>query len=732
MVAVIILSGFLLSGWNLTEKNKEFRFFSPTINSDWNWDWVGPEGGAVLKISVDKVNPDIVYCASSSWCWVSNDGSSWSPLYFGFPVDLTATGSLRAVFETEDSLYYTNDGGLNWTSIMEVTDPGPLSENVDTLVYLIANGYLYKSVDGGFNWVQVAPFGFSNPHVLEYSPSNPLIIYSGAFLGDTTVVLKSSNGGITWSIVFSSSDSLILYEISDIEINPFDSNEVFISPYLGEGPTPLIYSNDGGNTWTLLQSAMDSMLFTASDVEFISQDTIIVSNYIPPKIFLGVRDTSGWTFTPLDSLPNPIDIAMGNGNIYVGTKGGIYKSVDGGATFIEISNGFKATAVWYRGQASSLIGERIFLTDAWGGDVIYRSLNGGVNWEKILNPEWIFTLSVEMVPSNPLVLYLSAFGVEIIDETTFVFHTIYKSEDGGDTWFPMDSLSETDNISFFHDIWISPSNGDRLLGYDSERNVVLLSTDGGATWDTVLSNIDSEKGFVGTDTVFIYDEGDGIIYYSLDGGLNFSPLITEIPGILDLAYDPDDGELFYARDSLLYRVDLSGNIIDSNFVLPMVYGYLETGPGNALYISGASYGYYFFGRSGDDGITMEFDTLGFIPTLIRASSNEVLIGDMGKSMRRSTDAVIGIGERESGSSGFHFSNVVNKKLMIPFELKTPGEVKLSVFDVTGRLRKRVSSKFDMGKNRISLDVGNLTNGVYFYLIETKEFSIRGKFLKISP
>lgn len=58
---------------------------------------------------------------------------------------------------------------------------------------------------------------------------------------------------MTWSVVLTAFDSLPLSEIADIEINPFNSNEIFISPSLGEGPTPLIYSNNGGMSFRYIQ-----------------------------------------------------------------------------------------------------------------------------------------------------------------------------------------------------------------------------------------------------------------------------------------------------------------------------------------------------------------------------------------------------------------------------------------------------------------------------------------------
>lgn len=154
MIINVLIFNILISGWGVPLERPDFKNFPE--RADWTWERSRPEGGIAEKISVDPSNPYIVYCASTFWFWRSNDGSSWFPLDFGLPEDLTATGSLRGVAENEDSLYYTNDGGLTWT--------------------------------------QISPFGYDNPHVLEYAPSNPDIIFAGAFLNDTSVILKSDTG----------------------------------------------------------------------------------------------------------------------------------------------------------------------------------------------------------------------------------------------------------------------------------------------------------------------------------------------------------------------------------------------------------------------------------------------------------------------------------------------------------------------------------------------------------
>lgn len=706
-------------------------FIIVSLNA-WTWDPVGPEGGVTLKVSPAPSNTARAFAMTYTYVFRTENANTWEFINLrGSPRDILATTPLKALIVTDDSLYYSNDGGNTWVPLMPIEVGGVLSENRDTLIYLLANNTLYKCTDGGFNWLQVAPFGYDNPTRLEYAPSNSSVLYASVELeNDSAFVLKSTDGGSSWTTIFIPSDTLLVSEFYDIEVNPWDENEVFLSPGLSSGPSGLIYSPDGGNTWVLLQGSPGVAVITPTDVEFISQDTILITNFLPQNLYIGIREGGGWIFEEMKTLPDPMALEVSGDTIYVATTRGVYVSFDRGATFEGIFNGYKALSIWRDGQLSQLIDERIFAIDLFFGCTIYRSSNGGLNWSDYSDSTWILVSTVELAPSNPLIVYAAAMGVDMINETTYIFHSLYKSEDGGNTFYPVDTLFNPDSAIIAVDLWISPDDPSKLLMYSDETSSIMISYDGGRTWTTVVDSVDNWiRGFIGIgDTIFFHDENTGTILRSIDGGESFTPFIDSIFEPSGLAYDPDEEELFFIKGSFLYRVLPDGTVADS-FEIPYLFGgHMTVGHDNTLYFAGHSFGYFVFGRTGDDGLTIEYDTLEFFPGPIRASSSEILLSEWGKSLRRSVDAVIGVVESAPQlAPGLYIPSLVEKEMKIsglcermPYEIK--------IYDVSGRLRKLLNVE---GKNSFIINLKDLRSGVYLMKISSKGRNFKGKFVKIS-
>lgn len=68
--------------------------------------------------------------------------------------------------------------------------------------------------------------------------------------------------------------------------------------------------------------------------------------------------------------------------------------------------------------------------------------------------------------------------------------------------------------------------------------------------------------------------------------------------------------------------------------------------------------------------------------------------------------------------GQNYPNPFNSSSIIPFELKVPGIIKLKVFNILGIQVQEIPYKIlNAGKFEIRFDAINLSNGVYFYLLE---------------
>ena len=79
----------------------------------------------------------------------------------------------------------------------------------------------------------------------------------------------------------------------------------------------------------------------------------------------------------------------------------------------------------------------------------------------------------------------------------------------------------------------------------------------------------------------------------------------------------------------------------------------------------------------------------------------------------------------------NYPNPFNPATTIQFQLPKSGHVKLSVYDVTGRLvATLIDEKMEIGRYSVSFDAQHVASGIYFYKIETAEFNDVKKMLLI--
>ncbi len=71
----------------------------------------------------------------------------------------------------------------------------------------------------------------------------------------------------------------------------------------------------------------------------------------------------------------------------------------------------------------------------------------------------------------------------------------------------------------------------------------------------------------------------------------------------------------------------------------------------------------------------------------------------------------------------NYPNPFNPSTTIAFALPNPGQVKLAVYDITGKLVDTiVEQPFSAGEHQVKWEAGNIPSGVYFYQLETKNFT----------
>jgi len=261
---------------------------------------------------------------------------------------------------------------------------------------------------------------------------------------------------------------------------------------------------------------------------------------------------------------NVIYVGMGEHcvrDVTVSHGDGVYKSTDGGATWRNI--GLAATrhiskvivhpdnpAVVYVGAQGTPWGP----SDDRG---VYRSIDGGQNWERVLHvDEYTGVSDLVMDPHNPRILYAAMWehrrkpwhGYQMTSGGPGT--ALYKSTDSGDTWQQLKN-GFPDAVGKFG-IDVSPADSSRvyaLVEAAPEHSGVYVSDDAGASWrqinnDHVVTERTAYYMHIVADTqdretVYVLNAP---FLKSIDGGKTFARVAVPHGDNHDLWMHPDHSD----------------------------------------------------------------------------------------------------------------------------------------------------------------------------------------------
>ncbi len=348
--------------------------------------------------------------------------------------------------------------------------------NKPNLFYFGATGGgVWKTKDGGRHWENMSD-GFFGGSIgsIEVATSDPNVIYVGG--GEKTVrgnvssgygIWKTEDAGKTWIQTGLEKGR----HIPRIAVHPKDHDVVYAA-VLGNIYKPTqergVYkSTDGGNNWRRTLFANEN----SGAVDLI----IDPSN---PRILYA----STWNVRR-----TPYSLSSG------GEGSALWKSTDSGETWKEISKnkGFPKDTLGIMGiTVSPVNGERVWAiveNKEKGG--VYRSDDGGETWinvnseRKLRQRAWYYSR-----------IYADSKDEDIIYVLNVRYH---KSTDGGKTYSTYNAPHGD-----HHDLWIAPENPNRMIiGDDGGAQVTY---DGGETWSTYHNQPTSQFYRVTTDNSFPY------------------------------------------------------------------------------------------------------------------------------------------------------------------------------------------------------------------------------------
>lgn len=317
---------------------------------------------------------------------------------------------------TDTQIVRTNDGGVTWYNVTPpgVTETGYMAASQSeflnpTHAWLqIADpnnypngGSMYRTTDGGLTWKSTTT-PFSGGSISFLDPNNGWLMADlGVGAGSMPVsVFQTTDGGATWNRTYTndpnlegSSDTLPMSGLK-YGITPVDMQTAWIHGVTySTGTAYLFRTNDSGKTWSLvpleLSAEAQGAELSVDKLKFFSPtDGILILRITGPKIKMAVYKTSdaGNTWTAASaSVPdgNFADIVSAQEIVFYGTNQ-FYVTTDAAATWKiippEIVFGESMIAMDF---ATTAVGW-VIVSDPSGHYTLYKTENGGATWFPII------------------------------------------------------------------------------------------------------------------------------------------------------------------------------------------------------------------------------------------------------------------------------------------------------------------------------------------------------------
>ena len=378
----------------------------------------------------------------------------------------------------------------------------------------------YDPAFRGLTWRLAGPFRGGRAVAVAGDPTRRQVFFFGAVDGG---VWKTTNAGQSWMNITDGKSTIA--SVGAIALAPSDPNVIWVGTGETDWREDLTHgdgvwrSTDGGETWQHL-GLEDTRHIGVIAVHPKNPDVAYVAamgHAFGPNAMRGVfRTTDGgktWSkVLYLDDDTGAIDLAMDPSNpriLYAAMwrarrspwgldqgagKTGLWKSVDGGDTWTELSGnaGLPTTPLGRIGVSVSpaqpgRIYAAVEAPDSAGG--IFRSDNGGASWTRT-NGEQTFRVRA---------WYYNLLTADPVDpNTVYVMNlSVLRSIDGGRT-FTRVRVPHGDT----HILWIDPKDPNRMInGNDGGAQV---SMDGGASWSSVYNQPTAQFYHVITDNQFPY------------------------------------------------------------------------------------------------------------------------------------------------------------------------------------------------------------------------------------
>lgn len=570
-----------MDAWEFKQASRQ-----PHSPLDENWTSIGPVNysGRIISIAWHPTDTNIIYVGSASGgLWkTTNGGTSWTPMtddlaslaigaialdpsnpqivYIG-----TGEGSFNVdavygagVFKSTDGGATWNTTGLSWTQSQNRAINSLIIDPTNTqIIYAACNssvGGIFKSTNGGTSWTQ---YHSGDVKDLEMHPDSTNVLYCANGYPWGTAgngIYKSTNSGVSWTLLSSGLPSATTHGRIELSISPSSPTTVYAgysqTISAGAGLLGIYRTTNGGATWTQ-QATTPNMYSGQGWYNLVCQVHPTDANQVWSSGLDAYRSTDGgvnWTRMTIWTYPegngqyahadhHALAYKPGDPNtILIGTDGGLFKSTNGGTSWVSLNNGL----ITY--QYYAMCNDALQPNVAFGGtqDNGTNKYNNSTTHTRVLGGDGGYC-NVDFTNSN-----------NVYATTQRGSH--YKSTNGGSSFASIQS-GIVGTGAWVTPRVMDPTNASVLY---TGTDVVYKTTNGGASWTAISTALDasmiSHLAVAPSDpqTIYVCYEGyDGKVFKTNNGGTNWTNIETGIPERYPthVAVDPGNRDIVYCAVS---------------------------------------------------------------------------------------------------------------------------------------------------------------------------------------
>mgnify|MGYP001201272315 CR=1 FL=1 len=626
-------------------------------------------------------------------------------------------------------IYKSTNAGLNWTKVLFVSDStSAIDIGIDYADVNIVHAAmwqrirpptvsstggltsgLYRSSNGGANWTLLgaanglpAPSATTGRININVSPQNTSIIhaiYKTTNGNNISGVYKSTNKGLNWTTLSMNGleSSGFDWYIGVIETAPNNPGVLYV------GSIDMFRTTNNGSSWTNLTNAYSGSFDQQHPDQHAFWINPLNSQYIingnDGGIFISTNAGTNWSKRydlPITQYYAGCIDFLNPAKKYGGTQdNGSHGSVNPGPAGWEVlygGDGFHCAVDYTNSNV-------IYMESQNGG--IGRSDDGGNNFDYIGD-------GLDLARTN----WSSPYMLDIQTSTTVYFgsYKLHKSTNKGNNWTIISpDLTKGQNgrlgtLTCMSNAVLPSTQRVIYTGADDGR--VMVTTNSGTNWTDISAGLP-----VRYVTDVVVDKRNPNVAYVTLSGFNMDERNTHV---------------FRTTNYGTNWVNITGNLLN----VPANSLIIDYNKDSTLFV-GTDAGVYYTTRLGASWVQLGtgLPNSPVFDLIYHQASFKLVAATHGRSMFEVdiSNLPSGINNNTTTANDFilkqNYPNPFNPETNISYELKQKAFVTLKVFDLSGKeVAVLVNGIKASGSYNVKFSGADLSSGLYFYKLESGEFS----------